>query len=924
MSDFSEIDSVSIPRQWFDRGEALKVIRYHFQCGTKLIRIATGFFTVRGYNLIRGSARGKQMYILVGVDDPGKDRVRKALVEEIMRDLRTGLDIDRRQAVLELVEKMEGDEFRIIDARAKDHHAKLFLVDDNIALVASSNVSQRGMMDAIEAGTIVDDPTAVKFYLDQFDHHFHAPDCIDITQELIEQLRRWLGMATPWEVYLKTLLAIKSLDEIEITRPSYRKPVGYQTDVIARILRQMDDFDGAILVASTGLGKTVIAADVALRLKQSGAIDNVLVIGPDPVRKEWNDHLRPTGVWLEYYNHLALNAANLDHNRHAEELVNTLEKMLDDRWLVIIDESHNLRNRYHTALKDGKINHTEHTAFIRFRHAVLKSRCKVLLLTATPFAKSVDNVNNQLFLLPHAGPNRTLLQDEIDDANAWHITELNQLKELPPSSVITTPYVAKHYGQKSDVGVFVDFNGQKMYIPRVILYGVQAPMIIETAMTKILDQRILARKSYRTRNQPIENMARIAWGSSPWALQEVIDKAMRSPEDGGYKVKDFIMDEQTRRESLEPALTLLKNMTYEDDEKLQAALIAVDTRCANGNKVIVYSERRATIAYLETALRKLRPTIRIASTIEVIDAGVYRLKSKKVIRKMLENFAPVSNKNHNPTDEYDILLATDAYGVGINLQDAETVINYDLAWTPIEPDQRAGRILRFWKLPRSVNLYVFVPVFTQDTRHKHQSMLAVNRWVKLTKRHSQARTLLEMPTITGQLLVEIDLQSIALGQRIKEIGELDLQSVDDRDSSAIFEHTATLVRYRDVAQKIPDDIISAKEYDGKKNLIFVLFRHNDKFDWAIYDIKDRKLLPVTLDIDMLSNIKSTESTPTAGVDPNVIEKASDQCIHAWCTKSGISSNEVYRVCAMYLVPHQTADMFSNLFEDGVSAPNTNL
>ena len=239
----------SIPRQWFDRGEALKVIRYYFQNGKKYIRIATGFFTVRGYNLIRGSARGKQMYILVGVDDPGKDRVRKALVEEIMRDLSAGLDEDRRAAVQELVDKMEGGEFRIIDARAKDHHAKLFIVDDTISLVASSNVSQRGMIDAIEAGTVVDNPSAVHFYLEQYDKHFFSQDSIDITQELIDQLKRWLGLATPWEVYLKTLLAIKSLNDIEVTRPTYRKPVGYQTDVIARVLRQMDDYNGAFLIA---------------------------------------------------------------------------------------------------------------------------------------------------------------------------------------------------------------------------------------------------------------------------------------------------------------------------------------------------------------------------------------------------------------------------------------------------------------------------------------------------------------------------------------------------------------------------------------------------------------------------------------------------------------------------------------------------
>jgi len=901
-----------VPRQWFDRGEALKVIRHHFQCGSKTIRIATGFFTVRGYNLIRGSARGKQMYILVGLDDPGKERVRKALVEEIMRDLRTGLDVDRRQAVQELVEKMEGGDFRIIDARAKDHHAKLFLIDDAVALVASSNVSQRGMIDAIEAGTVVDDPEAVRVFLSQFDHHFFSPDSIDITQELIEQLRRWLGMATPWQVYLKTLLAIKALDDIEVIRPSYRKPVGYQTDAIARILRQMDDFDGALLVASTGLGKTVIAADVALRLKLSGDIDNVLVIGPDPVRKEWNDHLRPTGVWLEYYNHLALNAANLEHNRHAEELVRTLETLIDQRWLVIIDESHNLRNRYHKRLQDGKINHIEHTAFIRFRQAVIKSGCKVLLLTATPYAKELENINNQLFLLPHAGPSRALLQDFVDDARAWHISDINQLKELPPSSVITTPYVAKHYGHKSDEGIYVDFNGSKMYIPRVILYGVKAPMIIEEEMTRVLDQRVLARKSRKTRNQPIENNARVAWGSSPWAIQEVLEKSITPIEKGGYKVKDFILDEKTRGEYLKPALDLLKKMTYEEDEKLKGILDVLDKCCTSDEKVIVYSERRATIAYLETALKKLRPTLRIASTIEYGGGpGVYKLKTKKVIRKILENFAPIANKNHNPTEEYDLLLATDAYGVGINLQDAKTVINYDLAWTPIEPDQRAGRILRFWKQPRSVNLYVFVPTFLRNSIHKHQSMLAIGRWEKLTYRHTQTRAISEMPTITHQEQVEIDLQSIASEFRITEFGEMDLQAVEDRDSSSIFEHTAILVRHRESAQKIPDDIISAKEYAGQDPLVFVLFKYSEKIHWAIYNLSSKKLMPVSPDIEMLELIQSTETTPTAGIDPNEVEQASEQCIHTWCKSHKVSPVNIYRICSLYIVPKQSK--FQELF-----------
>jgi len=82
-------------RIWIEKGTALAVIRHHFEDGKFLIRIAAGFFTVRGYNLIRGAASGKKMRILVGIEEPGEQRARLVMVEQIMRDLRTGRDPDR-------------------------------------------------------------------------------------------------------------------------------------------------------------------------------------------------------------------------------------------------------------------------------------------------------------------------------------------------------------------------------------------------------------------------------------------------------------------------------------------------------------------------------------------------------------------------------------------------------------------------------------------------------------------------------------------------------------------------------------------------------------------------------------------------------------------------------------------------------------
>lgn len=904
-----------VPKQWFDRGTALKVVRYYFQSGEKLIRIATGFFTVRGYNLIRSSANHKQMYILVGVDDPGQERVRKVLVQEIMRDLRSGCDEDRRQAVEELVVKMEGGHFRIVDARAKDHHAKLFLVDDTTALVSSSNVSQRGMLDAIEAGYVVTDKPAVLFYLEQFDTHFFAPDCWDITQELLEALKRWLGMATPWDIYLRTLLALKDLEDIPELRPTYKTPVGFQNDVIARLLRQIDEYEGALLVASTGLGKTVIATDIARRMKIANKINNVLVIGPESVRTSWLRHLRPAGITPEYFNHSALDVLDHAHNKFAGDLDDILKDYLDERWLVIIDECHELRNRYKHKWEDNELVRYERTAFERLHNAFEGTKCKVLLLTATPYAKELNNINNQMYLLPHTSISHALMPSEIQGARSWKINEIQQLRESPPVSVITTPYVARYYGIQDEDGIHIDFNGTKQYIPRVVLYAAYTPILCEKEMTFALDHHCFKRKSVRARNQPIETQARVAWASSPWMLRHVIEQSLKDEDDGGYAV-EFMLDKRTRLRYLSPILDTLKKIKFRDDQKLGTLLEILKDRCQDHKeKAIIFAERLQTIAYLEEAIQTLLPSLDIASTVENVHSGKYKLKDKKLVAKLINDFAPVANHCESQ-NHYDVFITTDAYGVGVNLQDASVVVNYDLSWTPIEPDQRAGRILRFWPEPRDVSLYVFVPTFDQDSVYKHETLLVMRRWENLISRHGQAKSITDMPTITRQNKHRVDMPTLAGRRNIKQIGEIDVTVVEeDLASSDIFQHTAILVKYRDQAKSIPDDILSAKEYDGDSPILYVLLDYENKYYWTLYDIKHHELMDKKKDVELLALIQAEESTPRAGADPILIEKLADTCIHKWCKGKNVNEKEVMRICTMLLLPLTMSDL-ENLLEPG--------
>lgn len=86
----------SLPSTWFEARITFEQIRLNFQAGKKEIRIASGFFTIKGWGLIRKSTEGKHVYLLVGIDDPGEERALKALINDIMRDLRTGLDKELR------------------------------------------------------------------------------------------------------------------------------------------------------------------------------------------------------------------------------------------------------------------------------------------------------------------------------------------------------------------------------------------------------------------------------------------------------------------------------------------------------------------------------------------------------------------------------------------------------------------------------------------------------------------------------------------------------------------------------------------------------------------------------------------------------------------------------------------------------------
>jgi hypothetical protein len=83
------------------------------------------------------------------------------------------------------------------------------------------------------------------------------------------------------------------------------------------------------------------------------------------------------------------------------------------------------------------------------------------------------------------------------------------------------------------------------------------------------------------------------------------------------------------------------------------------------------------------------------------------------------------------------------------MQDASIGINYDIDWTPIKPTQRAGRILRFWHLPRTIEIYAFVQTLTSSTNLQYDLVGIQKKWKNLIVRPQESQKLVDWPVLTS-------------------------------------------------------------------------------------------------------------------------------------------------------------------------------
>ncbi|ACX73083.1 helicase domain protein [Methanocaldococcus vulcanius M7] len=138
-----------------------------------------------------------------------------------------------------------------------------------------------------------------------------------------------------------------------------------------------------------------------------------------------------------------------------------------------------------------------------------------------------------------------------------------------------------------------------------------------------------------------------------------------------------------------------------------------------GKKYVIFTQYKDTAKYLYHSLIKY--VERQKSTLTYLfDTKRNKLKIGLVTgelgieekERLIKRFAPSVNNGYEVVEkegEIEILISTDSLSEGVNLQEGDGVINYDLPWNPMVIVQRVGRVSRIGN-EKDVFVKNFVPV----------------------------------------------------------------------------------------------------------------------------------------------------------------------------------------------------------------------
>ena len=279
----------------------------------------------------------------------------------------------------------------------------------------------------------------------------------------------------------------------------------------------------------------------------------------------------------------------------------------------------------------------------------------------------------------------------------------------------------------------------------------------------------------------------------------------------------------------------IKKVNPDEDDKINTLIqiLKEDKRIKN-KKLIIFTEYTATAQYIESRLRKAGFT-----NIQEIDGSTGDKK-----RGIIKTFAPYYNyvdpATINKEDDIKILIATDVLAEGLNLQDAQCLINYEIHWNPVRLMQRIGRVDRRRDAKIEALLLENNPELKADRKNAYiwnflppdelNSLLSLYKTV--TKK--TLRISLVFGIEGKQLLSEEDNY-----QALQDFNA-EYEGTESASEEMALEYQKLMEKYPNYqtnAEKLPKRIFSGKNPEGIKGIFFCfkLPTKNDNNEWTCDD-----------------------------------------------------------------------------------------
>ena len=488
-----------------------------------------------------------------------------------------------------------------------------------------------------------------------------------------------------------------------------------------------------VLADDPGAGKTIMAGLLIRELLMRADAKRILIVSPGSLTEQWQDELlEKFGVVFDIFSREKQEqCASGNYFEETDQLICRLdqlsrneefqERLQNTEWdLIIVDEAHKLSASYF----GNKVNKTKRFLLGELLGSITRH---FLLMTATPHNGKEEDFQIWMSLLDgdrfygkfREGAHKVDISDMMRRMIKEELLKFDGTPLFPERRAYTANYElssreASLYEQvttyvREEMNRADKLSGKKKNTVGFALTQLQrrlasSPEAIYQSLKrrhKRLEARLEETKRL-ARGQPDKrDGAAETWGE--YSVKKQLDLPDNFDElDEELSAKEYelyaeaVVDQATASETipeLEAEIDILKDLERQalqvvqsgNDKKWeQLSHLLQDapemkTEGGNRRKLIIFTEHKDTLKYL---VARIGDMLGNPNAVRTIYGGTNRDER----RKIQEEF------RNDP--EVLVLVATDAASEGINLQNANLMINYDLPWNPNRLEQRFGRIHR--------------------------------------------------------------------------------------------------------------------------------------------------------------------------------------------------------------------------------------